>query len=105
MTKHHKTHATANGVTASQPGVGVSTRHQIGTDVWVLHVYREYQDLPNKFGGNGRSKPLDANGMVFPSSEAAREYAIQHGYLQLYRPDPLLRARRLAMAHSRPRRP
>jgi hypothetical protein len=46
-----------------------------------LSVHRSYK-LPNQWGGTGRSKPLDADGKLFDSLHAARQYALEHGYLQ-----------------------
>jgi hypothetical protein len=88
---------TQNGMTANQPGISSSTTHQLGTSVWRLNVSRYYPNLRNSFGGLGVSKRCDADGMEFSSSEAARQYALEHGYLQPYFTSPALRARRLAM--------
>jgi hypothetical protein len=48
-----------------------------------LSVHRSY-DLSNKWGGRGRSKPLDADGKLFNSLQEARQFALDHGYLQRF---------------------
>lgn len=83
---------TQAGTAPSQPSVGVSTTSPIyaadGTyvpGVCRLNVFRHYDHLPNEFGGRGVSKPLDANGMLFISTDEARRFALERGYLQVYR--------------------
>lgn len=83
---------TRGGVAPSQPGVSVSTTSPIyaadGTyvpGVCRLNVFRYYDHLPNEFGGRGVSKPLDADGMLFISTDEARRFALERGYLQAHR--------------------
>lgn len=83
---------TQPGVTVSQPGVSVSTTSPIYTadgtcvpGVCRLNVSRHYDHIPNEFGGHGVSKPCDADGMLFISTEEARAYALARGYLQVFR--------------------
>lgn len=54
----------------------VSTMTGHGIDGAVLHVSRRISDF--------KSVPGDANGMLFASSEEAREYALSRGYLKEY---------------------
>ena len=81
---------TQNGVTKSQPPVNVS--YETGVDFRTgekiqgarLNVFRSY-DIPNEFGGRGRGFKLDGDGKLFPSTEAAQQWAHEHGYLQVFR--------------------
>jgi hypothetical protein len=92
---------TQEPVTASQPPVCVSVHHGGGT-VHTLKVARLYPDLTNQWGGKGRFKRLDADGLQFETHEAAWAYALERGYCRAYHTDPWLRARRVADA-IRPR--
>jgi hypothetical protein len=80
---------TQHGVTKSQPGTAVSYCTDDDGQV-VLHVYRIYQNITNKYGGKGKIKALDAHGKKFPSWIAAKEYALAHGYVQVHRHDRTL---------------
>jgi hypothetical protein len=85
-------------VTQGDWGVSCSTGH--GIKGAILHVYRA------RF--NGRELPYDrwmkgfGDGKNFPTTEAASQWAFDHGYLQLYFAAPDLRARRKAMAAANP---
>ena len=98
--KHRIITATTEGMVPSQPGVGCAVRHTHGTSVYSLHVYRHYDTLPNRFGGHGRFRHLDADGMEFPSEDAAWAYALDHGYIHVYITDPWLRNKRVAEARD-----
>ena len=98
------------GVTPSQPGVSMSTTtpaydrnlEPLPNGPWTrLNLRRHYPDLPNEFGGRGRSKPLDGDGMLFRTPEEARQWAIDHGYLAQFF-FPSVRARRLETAREFP---
>lgn len=78
----HRQHSTVTqeGVTTTQPGVSVSVTSFENTHT--LNVARHYDNLTNRWGGLGRIKPLDCDGMKFASSYEAFEYAYQHGYIR-----------------------
>lgn len=71
---------TQEGMTRSQPGMSVSVRSGEGRHV--LCASRYYEQLGNEFGGKGRFKNCDCDGMEFESSDAAFAFAHQRGYLQ-----------------------
>ena len=85
-------------VTQGEWGVSSTTGH--GIKGAILSLYRA------RF--NGRELPYDrwmhgfGDGELFPSTEAAYQWAFDHGYLQLYFTAPDLRARRKAMAEANP---
>lgn len=79
-----KTYVCQDGMTKSQPMVGVSYQTPAGytkeghvVKGYKLSVYRYYKSL-KKF------KYLDGDGLIFPTSEEARKYAIEHGYVREY---------------------
>lgn len=86
--------------TVTQGEWGVSCSTGTGIKGAILHVYRA------RFAG--RELKYDqwmkgyGDGMSFPSTEAASQWAFDHGYLQLYFTDPDLRARRKALAATNP---
>lgn len=57
----------------------------------ILRVHRSYPNLKNKLGGYGKSLHCDNYGRQFPTYEAAKQFALERGYLQPYFP----RSRRL----------
>lgn len=89
---------TQNGMTQSQPGTNVSSCNDWRGErvVYVLSVSRYYPDLKNKMGGLGVFKKLDCDGMEFPTSEAAHQFAHERGYTREYFTAPDLRARNVA---------
>lgn len=78
-------------VTKSQPIVSTSVTTSSETDYATLNVKRHYNDLVNQWGGRGRIKALDADGMKFPTSREAWAYAYSHGYIRVYFTSPELR--------------
>ncbi len=82
--------------TVTQGEWGVSCSTGSGINGAILNVYRA------RF--NGRELPYDkwmkgfGDGKTFPTTEAASQWAFDHGYLQLYFTAPDLRARRKATA-------
>lgn len=72
---------TQYGMTKSQPGTSVSTTTPVGTGSR-LNVSRYYDNLKNEWGGKGRLKDLDCDGMIFSTSDEAHQYALDRGYLQ-----------------------
>lgn len=81
---HNATSVTHNKITASQPGVCISYITTYGSDKTTLRAFRHYDHLPNQFGGKGVFKRCDADGMEFDSPEAAKAFAYERGYLQMY---------------------
>lgn len=90
---------TQEAVTKSQPPVCVSVRHTMGSKVWTLHATRCY-DLPNQWGGRGRSHSCDHDRRAFDSEQAAWDFAFDHGYTRVYYTEPYLRARRVREARD-----
>lgn len=80
-----QTLVTQSGMVPSQPGISVSYSGSFVGGPVRLNVRRHYPDLPNEWGGRGRSKPLDCDGMLFADDEAAKRYAYERGYLQRFR--------------------
>ncbi len=78
----HIVTVTQEGVTASQPGVNCSVTSFNGT--CTLNVRRLYPNLCNDFGGRGVFKRLDADGILFPSADAAFAFARDRGYVRPY---------------------
>ncbi|MGE3551091.1 MAG: hypothetical protein AB7I29_14480 [Geobacter sp.] len=78
-----KSRQTVSGgsVTPSQPGISVSVRTGGGPGAR-LSVTRHYLNLTNCFGGKGRIKSLDGDGIVFADSDRAWAYAFEHGYIK-----------------------
>lgn len=66
-------------VTPSQPAICISVLS--GTGGHILQPTRSYS-IRNQWGGVGVSKKLDGYGMNFSSSEAAWQYAYEHGYIK-----------------------
>ena len=97
-------YVTQEGVTPSQPDVGVGTTSPARPDGtgFRLSVHRYYANLTNEWGGVGRIKPLDGNGLVFDTSEQAHQWAVDHGYVRPYFTSPQLRAMRKQRAAERP---
>lgn len=50
-----------------------------------LTAARRY-DLPNEFGGIGRYKSMDGDGLIFDSMDQARQWAKDHGYVRNWFP-------------------
>lgn len=89
---------TQEGVTKSQPAIGCSVMHQLGTRVYTLHVYRYYPDLPNEHGGHGVFKNCDHYGKTFKTAAEGWKFCKDHGYLTDYFTSADMRARHLAKA-------
>lgn len=87
-------YVTQSSVTESQPGVFVSYTGPGWVDFKTmeqhpgvqLHVGRYYDHLTNQFGGKGRRAPMDGDGLIFDTIEAAQQYCIDHGYVQRFYP-------------------
>ena len=93
----HITTVTQEGMVSSQPGCSVSTTWPARPDGsgFRISVSRHYHHLPNQFGGLGVRKPLDGDGMIFETYDAARNWLISHGYVRRYFTSPELRRHRL----------
>lgn len=78
------TTCTQSPVVHSQPGIGVSYHSGSDIDGVILHVYRYYAKLRNSFGGLGRFKNADCNGMRFNSTDEATSFCLKRGYLMPY---------------------
>lgn len=98
MTKRKIPTVTQCGMTQSQPGTSVSSCNDRRGEkmVYILSVNRYYPDLKNNLGGLGVFKKLDCDGMEFPTSEAAHQFAHERGYTREYFTAPDLRARNVA---------
>lgn len=75
---------TQEGMTPLQPGTSVSSTSGTGINGAILHVSRYYPNVPNTFGGKGRFKACDCDGMLFPSSDAAHQFAFERGYTRVF---------------------
>lgn len=92
--KNCNTTVTDGQVTKMQPIVSTSVSTGSHYQGAILNVKRHYNQLTNNFGGKGRIKSLDADGMVFPTASEAWEYAYNHGYIREYFTNPTVRHRR-----------
>jgi hypothetical protein len=97
-------YVTQEGVTPSQPHIGVGTISPARPDGtgFRLSIHRFYNDLSNEWGGMGRLKPLDGNGLIFDTREQAQQWTVDHGYVRPYFTSPSLRAERKRRAQERP---
>lgn len=99
FTAGHNT-VTQDGMTDRQPGTSVSVTTGSAMDDAILSVSRYYKDLPNEMGGRGRFKRMDADGRHFPTSQAAWDFALDHGYIRPYFTSASLRAARVLRAED-----
>lgn len=103
----HNNTVTVEGMVPSQPGTGVSVQSPAYDKNYnviggaELHVYRYYQNLRNEFGGHGKFKDCDCDGMIFATADEAFAYAYERGYTREYFTAPDLRARRIQQAAAK----